>query len=68
MTSQKVMKFGQLTEYNVRPEICSILIFHKSVRDYLSPQHLVTIVQEELFSCYILLTDQISLPGCIYFL
>ena len=26
------------------------------------------IFQEKLFPCYVLLTDQISLSGCIYFL
>ena len=34
-----------------------------------SPPHFVYIIfWEKCFSCYILLTDQISLPNCLYFL
>ena len=33
-----------------------------------SPPHFVIIIQEKCFTCYILLTDQISLPDCLYFL
>ena len=43
------------TFQTVDPEICSILILCK-------------IFSEKYFSCYILLTDQISLSFCIYFL
>ena len=31
-----------------------------------SPPHFVYIFQEKPFSCYTRLTDQISLPDCIY--
>ena len=33
-----------------------------------SPADFVYDFQEKFSSCYILLTDQISLPGCLYFL
>ena len=33
-----------------------------------SPAHLGMNFQQKCSSCYILLTDQISLPGCLYFL
>ena len=32
-----------------------------------SPPHFLYDFKEKSFSCYILLTDQISLPGCLYF-
>ena len=32
-----------------------------------SPPHLCMIFQEKCFSCYILITDQISLSDCLYF-
>ena len=32
-----------------------------------SPSHFVYVFQEKCFSCYILLTDQISLSVCLYF-
>ena len=33
-----------------------------------SPAHFAYDFQQKCSSCYILLTDQISLPGCLYFL
>ena len=33
-----------------------------------SPAHFVCGFQRKCSSCYILLTDQISLPSCLYFL
>ena len=33
-----------------------------------SPPYFVLIFQQKCFSCYILVTDQISLPDCLYFL
>ena len=33
-----------------------------------SPSHFVYDFQEKCFSCYTVETDQISLPGCLYFL
>ena len=32
-----------------------------------SPQHFVYVFQKKCFSCYILLTDQISVSDCLYF-
>ena len=48
-------------------EICSISIFQKRVWDQFLHHILCMIFQEKCFSCYILLTDQISLPDCLYF-
>ena len=52
----------------IDPEIYSILIFQKRVWDQFLHHILCMIFQEKCFSCYILLTDQISLSDCIYFL
>ena len=49
-------------------EICSILIFQKRVWGEFLHHILLMIVKEKYFSCYILLTDQISLSDCLYFL
>ena len=42
------------------------LNFPKKGLGLVSPPHLRMIFQENYFSCYILLTDQISLPHCLY--
>ena len=57
-----------ITFQTVDPEICSMLIFHKRFCD--QPLHLIlrSIFQEKYFSYYILLSDQISLFHCLYFL
>ena len=46
----------------------SILIFWKSVRELFLFHILCNSFQEKCFSCYILLTDQISLSDYLYFL
>ena len=48
------------------PEICSILIFEKRVWEQFLRHILCMIFPEKYFSCYILLTDQMSLPDCLY--
>ena len=46
---------------NIDPEICSILIFQKRAWEQFLYHILCMIFQEKCFSCYALLTDQISL-------
>ena len=49
-------------------EICSILVFQIRLWEQLL-QHIVSMIfQQKCSSCYILLTNQISLAGCLYFL
>ena len=50
------MKFGQLTEYNTRS-----IFLEKSYKKWGGE------TTARPLSCYILLTDQISLSGCLYF-
>ena len=52
----------------VDPGIQQILIFYKRVWDQLLQQIFCMIFQERYFSCYVLLTDEILLLGCLYFL
>ena len=65
ITTTNVVMFHSLIT-----EICSILIFHKKVWGWLLHNNLIMIMifPEKYFSCYFLLTDQISLSGCLYFL
>ena len=50
----------------VHPEVCSIMIFYKRICDYIASYHILCMIfREKYFSCYILLTDQISLPDCV---
>ena len=51
----------------IDPGLCSILIFHKRDWKYFLHHVLCIIFQEKCFS-YVLLTDQISLSDCLYFL
>ena len=64
--------FRQPLTYNknftTNPEICSILTICKSVWEKFLHQILCMIFQEHFFSCCILLTVQISLANCHYFL
>ena len=52
----------------IDPEIYSILTFQKGVWEQFLHHILFIIFQQKFFSCYILLTDQISLSDCFYFL
>ena len=47
----------------VNPKICTVLIFYKRIWDSLLQHILCIIFQEKSFSCYILLTDQMSLSA-----
>ena len=49
-------------------EICSIQIFQERVWEEFLEHILCMIFQEKCGSCYILPTDHISLPDCLYFL
>ena len=49
-------------------EVCSILIFQRKVQKQFLHHILCMIFQDKCSSCYIILTDQISLFDCIYFL
>ena len=57
-----------ITLKTIDPETCSILIFQKKIWEQFLHHILCMIFQEKCFSCYILLTDKISLPDCLYFL
>ena len=52
----------------IDPEICSILIVQKRVWKQFLQQILCLIYKEKCFSCYTLLTDQVSQSDCFYFL
>ena len=62
-TERNCLKF-----YKIDPEICSILIFYVRIREEFLHHILHIIFQQKCSWCSILLTDQISLPGCLYFL
>ena len=49
-------------------EICSTLSFQKRVQEQFLYHILCMIFQQKCFSCYILLTEQISLSNYVYFL
>ena len=57
-----------LKRYIIDPEIQSILIFQIRVWEQFLQNILCMMFQQKCSSCYILLADQISLPGCPYFL
>ena len=52
----------------IDPEICSIFIFQERIWEQFLHSILCIIFQQKCFSCYILLTDQILLSYCVYFL
>ena len=62
------IKTNYITFQTIDTEKCLILIFCKRVWDEL-PHHIFCMIfREKYFSCYILLTEQISLYSCLYFL
>ena len=67
-SNQHTIEINCLKLYTIDPEICSILIFQIRVWEQFLQHILCMIFQQKCSSCYILLTDQISLPGCLYFL
>ena len=65
------IKANFITFHTNHPEIISNLIFFKNGLALVSLPYFVSytmILQEEYFSRYVLLTDQISLSGYLYFL
>ena len=42
--------------------------FLEKALEIVSPPHFMYVFQGKCFSCYVLLTDQFSLPDCLYFL
>ena len=67
-SNQHTIETNSLKLYTIDPEICSILIFQIRIWEYFLQQILCMIFQKNFSSCYILLTHQTSLPGCLYFL
>ena len=67
-SNQYTIQTNCLKLYAIDPEICSILIFRIRVWEQFLLHILCMIFQQKCSLCYILLTDQISLPGCLYFL
>ena len=67
-SNQHTIEKTCLKLYPINPEICSILTFQIRVWELFFYHILCMIFQQKCSSCYILLTDQISLPGCLYFL
>ena len=67
-SNQHTIETNCLKLYSIDPEIWSNLIFQKRVWEQFLQHILCMIFQQKYSSCYILLTEQISLPGCLYFL
>ena len=67
-SNQHTIETNCLKLYTIDPEICSILIFQIKVWEQFLQHILRMIFQQKCSTCYILLTDQISLPGCLYLL
>ena len=68
LSNQHAIETNCLKLYTIDAEICSILIFEIRVQEQFLQHILRMIFQQICSSCYILITDQISLPGCLYFL
>ena len=66
--TQHTIKINGINVQTNYSEICSILTFQETVWEYLLHHILRMIFHGKSFSCYILVTDQVSLPGCLYFL
>ena len=66
--TQHTIKISCIKLQTIDPNICPILTFQKRVwKQFL--HHILFITFQDKFSwCYILLTDQILLPGSLYFL
>ena len=67
-SNQNTIETNCLKLYTVDHEICSILIFQTRVWEQPLQHILCMTFQQKCSSFYNLLTDQISLPGCLYFL
>ena len=62
------IKTNFITFQTVDPEICSILIFLQKNMGPACPPYFVDEFSRKIFLMLFLLTDQISLSGCLYFL
>ena len=67
-SNQYTIETNCLKLYTIDPEISSILIFQIRAWEQFLQHILCMIFKQKCSSCYILLTDQISLPSCLYFL
>ena len=67
-SNQHTTETNCLKLYTIDREICQILIFQIRVWEQCLQHILCMIFQQKCSSFYILLTDEISLPGCLYFL
>ena len=67
-SNQHTIEANCVKLYTIDPEICSILIFQMRVWEQFLQPILCMIFQQKCSSCCALLTYQISLSGCLYFL
>ena len=67
-STQHTIKTSCIKLQAIDPDICSTLNFQKRVWEQFLHHILCVIFQEKCFSCYILLTDKIPFPDCLYFL
>ena len=67
-SNQHTIETNCLKLHTIDTEICSILIFQLRAWEWFLQHILCMVFQQKSSSCYILLTDQISLPDCLYFL
>ena len=66
--NQHIIEPNCLKLYTIHPEMCLIFVFQIKVWEQFLQRILCMIFQQKCYSCYVPLTDQISLPGCLYFL
>ena len=64
---QLTIKTNCINSKAIDLEICSILIFLEKGLGIVSLAHFVYNFSRKMFSCYTLLTDQISLSDCFFF-
>ena len=67
-SNQHITETNCLKLYTADPEMFSNLVFQMRVCQQFLQHILCMIFQQRRSSCYILLTDKISLSGCLYFL
>ena len=67
-STRHMIKANCIKLQTIDPEISSILVFQKRGWEQFPHHILCMIFQQRCFSCYILITDQILLPDCLYIL
>ena len=67
-SNQHAIEINCLKLYTIDPEICSILIFQIRVCEQFLQNIFCMIFRQNCSSCCVLLTDQVSLSDCLYFL